>query len=105
MSSGMDDADRFLGLVALVSAADARLTPIQASVVTAALLGAARDSRTFARLLGLPHALVLREVNGLAERGDVLRIVARDERTLRTRYEPGRDAEQYSALFDRQPPA
>jgi hypothetical protein len=105
MSGGMDDPDRFLGLVALVSEVDGRLTPIQASLITAALLGAARDSRTFARLLGLPHALVLRELNALAESGDVLRIVSRDERTLRTRYEPGRDAERFAALFDRQPSA
>jgi hypothetical protein len=49
-------------------------------------MGIAGDTRTFARMLGIAHSLVLREVNALAEREGVLQIVKRDLRTMRVHY-------------------
>lgn len=86
MSGEVDKAGDFLALVARLQAEDPRLSGIQAALVVAARTGVANDSRTFARRLDLAHALVLRELNALAERGGTIRIDGRDARTMRTRY-------------------
>ncbi|SOC36115.1 formate dehydrogenase F4B subunit [Rhizobium subbaraonis] len=88
MSGHHHDAEAFLALVEQKRGQDTQRTPIQAAILTALELGIANDSRTFSRLLGISHALVLRELTALTERGDALHIVKRDERTLRTHYEP-----------------
>jgi hypothetical protein len=80
------EADRFLALVSAAQGRDIRLTSIQAGLLVAAELGIARDSRAFARLLGIAHSLVLRELSDLAEREGVLQIVKRDLRTMRVHY-------------------
>ncbi|RWY76036.1 hypothetical protein [Rhizobium sp. WSM1325] len=85
MSQEASEADRFLALVAAAQGRDIRLTSIQAGLV-AAELGIAGDSRAFARMLGIAHSLVLRELNVLAEREGVLQIVKRDLRTMRVHY-------------------
>ncbi|MBB2830792.1 UNVERIFIED_ORG: hypothetical protein GGD51_000893 [Rhizobium esperanzae] len=86
MSEETSDADRFLALVAAAQDRDARLTAIQAGLLVAADLNIACDSRSFARRLGIAHALVLRELDALAEHGDKLEIVKRDPRTMRVFY-------------------
>jgi hypothetical protein len=86
VSEEASDADRFLALVAAAQGRDIRLTSIQAGLLVAAELGIARDSRAFARLLGIAHSLVLRELSDLAEREGVLQIVKRDLRTMRVHY-------------------
>jgi hypothetical protein len=86
VSEEASDADRFLALVAAAQVRDIRLTSIQAGLLVAADLGIARDSRAFARLLGIAHSLVLRELNVLEEREGVLQIVKRDLRTMRVHY-------------------
>lgn len=86
MTGTVPDAERFLALVARLQAEDPQLSAIQAGLLAAASLGIAHDSRTFARHLGLAHALVLRELNALAERRDRLSIEKRDARTMRTHY-------------------
>ncbi|MBY5378004.1 hypothetical protein ACC713_31710 [Rhizobium johnstonii] len=92
MSEEASDVDRFLALVAAAQGRDTRLTSIQAGLLVAADLGIARDSRAFARILGIAHSVVLRELNVLAEREDVLQIVKRDPRTMRVHYTlPPRD--------------
>ncbi|MBY5843963.1 hypothetical protein HFN50_10795 [Rhizobium leguminosarum] len=92
MSEEASDADRFLALVAAAQVRDIRLTSIQAGLLVAADLGIARDSRAFARLLGIAHSLVLRELNVLAEREGVLQIVKPDLSTMRVHYTlPPRD--------------
>ncbi|NNU69591.1 MULTISPECIES: hypothetical protein [Rhizobium] len=92
MSEEASDVDRFLALVAAAQGRDNKLTSIQAGLLVAADLGIARDSRAFARLLGIAHSLVLRELNVLAEREGMLRIVKRDLRTMRVHYTlPPRD--------------
>lgn len=86
MTGTVPDAEHFLALVARLQAEDPQLSAIQAGLLAAASLGIAHDSRAFARHLGLAHALVLRELNALAERGDRLSIEKRDARTMRTHY-------------------
>ncbi|MBB4196178.1 hypothetical protein GGE45_004128 [Rhizobium aethiopicum] len=86
MSKEAIGADRFLALVAAAQARDAALTSIQAGLLVAAELGIASDSRSFARMLGIAHALVLRNLSALAERDDMLQIVKRDPRTMRVHY-------------------
>ena len=86
MSEETGDAERFLALAASLEAQDLRLTPIQAGLLAAARLGIAGDSRTFARRLGLAHALVLRELAALDARGDLVHLVKRDRRTMRTHF-------------------
>lgn len=86
MTEEAPDADAFLGAVERLTAQDPRLTPLQAGIVTASRMGIANDTRTFARLLGVEHALALRELNQLATLGDYIRITQRDPRTMRTHY-------------------
>ena len=85
MSGEGAEAEQFLALVAEAQAKDPELTSLQAGLIVAAELGIAANSRTFARLLDVAHALVLRELNLLAELGK-LRIVKQDARTMRTYY-------------------
>lgn len=85
MNGREPEAERLMALVAQLQSEDPLLTPIQAALLAAAGLAIAQDSRTFARLLGLSHALVLRELSMLAQR-DRVRIQGRDRRTLRTHY-------------------
>lgn len=86
MSEEPSEVDRFLALVAKAQERDDRLTSIQAGLLVAAELGIAEDSRSFARLLGIAHSLVLRELNALTEREGVLDIVKREPRTMRVHY-------------------
>jgi hypothetical protein len=86
VSEETSDVDQFLALVAAAQAGNIRLTAIQAGLLVAAELGIARDSRAFARKLGIAHSLVLRELNALAHREGVLDIVKRDPRTMRVHY-------------------
>ncbi|WP_064696830.1 hypothetical protein [Rhizobium aegyptiacum] len=86
MNEEASAADRFLALVAAAQESDVALTPIQAGLLVAAELGIASDSRSFARMLGIAHALVLRDLSALAEHDDRLQIVKRDPRTMRVQY-------------------
>lgn len=77
----------FLAKVADICAASASLTQLGAAVLLAADLGIATDSRSFSRILGLEHALVLRAVTELAATdASLLLITDRNERTQRTKY-------------------
>ncbi|MGI2034396.1 hypothetical protein ACRQ1B_18600 [Rhizobium panacihumi] len=95
MTDETSDAERFLALVASAQERDPALTSIQAAILIAAQLDIARDSRSFARIFGVEHALALRELNALAERGDAVKIARRDARTLRSFYD----------IIDSRPPA
>ena len=86
MSEDGDQSERFLSLVAAGQAKDSRLTSLQAALIVAAEENIALDSRSFARLLGVAHALVLRELNALVDMGGPLRIVKREAWTLRSVY-------------------
>ncbi len=76
--------EQFLGHAAEVCAAAPFLTPMGASILLALHFGICADSRTFARLFEISHALVLREVTTLAEQHDLVTIVERNPRTQRT---------------------
>lgn len=62
------------------------LTPLAAGMLSAAHLGIARDSSSFARLFGLAHALVLREVALLSDEGALIEVEDRGERSQRLFY-------------------
>ena len=82
-----DPVERYMALVeAVLGDGAAEMTPLGAGILTAAHLGIAADSRSFAKTLGIAHALVLREVDGLSEEAGWLTVTKRDPRTQRTFY-------------------
>lgn len=82
----MDDdqsAARFLAVAEQISqTAPVALDATGAALIAAVHLGIGNDSRSLSNKLGIAHALVLREINGLS--GRMLTIVKRDMRTQRT---------------------
>jgi len=74
----------FLALVEAIRSQDAKLSPLVAGIIAAISQGIADDSRTFARLFGIAHALVLREINLLCGPDAPIEILRRDARTQRT---------------------
>jgi hypothetical protein len=82
-----DDAteEMVLDLVGRLRAAEPALSAVGAAVMIALHLGIASDSRTFSRLFGIEHALVLREVTELTTDADAfLAVIHRNARTQRT---------------------
>ncbi|MEM9122034.1 MAG: hypothetical protein AAGB03_01825 [Pseudomonadota bacterium] len=77
----MEDDPLTRTIVKLLEGSPGQLTPIGAGVLAAAHLGLARDSRSFARKLGLAHALVIRECVSLAED---LALLVIDDRSCRS---------------------
>ncbi len=75
--------EEFLGRVAELTAADPTLSAIGASVLLALHLGICSDTRTFSRIFGIEHAIVLREVTALSE-AHLLATLDRNPRTQRT---------------------
>jgi hypothetical protein len=59
------------------------ISTLAAGIVVAIDMGIA-DSRSFARLLGVEHALVLREIAHLSGADGLIRVTDRQEKTLRT---------------------
>lgn len=95
------DAARFEALAAALIALDPALSGLEAALLAAAHLGLAADSRGFARRLGVSHALVLRALAGRAGDDDgLLRVVRRDERTLRAFFEPGPEGRRLLAAVE-----
>ncbi|MDQ0457094.1 hypothetical protein [Rhizobium paknamense] len=86
MSAIAVEADDFMDLAGQIATRDARLSGLQAGILAASALGIAHDSRSFSRLLGVEHALVLRELTALEALG-LIRITRRDMRTLRRYFE------------------
>lgn len=84
----MDESEaEYMAFVDALMAASGNLSALGAGIVAALALDIASDSRTFARLLGVAHALVLREISVLGQDHGYVRIRQRDPRTQRTRYE------------------
>jgi len=79
--------ERFLAIVSEMTSADASLSGVGAAILAAHRLGIAKDTRTFARIFDIEHALVLREATSLAGTGFLV-ILARNARTQRTEYTP-----------------
>lgn len=85
MSNTPASAEEFMALVGRIAASDARLSGLQAGLLAAASLDIAHDSRSFSRLLGVEHALVIRELTGLEDLG-LIEITHRQARTLRSHF-------------------
>lgn len=85
MSEPPADAETFLAATDTIAALRPELNLLEAGILAGLHLGLAGDSRSFARIFGVEHALVLRAVEALA--GEALvTVTARDQRTQRTRY-------------------
>lgn len=69
---------------ALEGEADPLLDPLAGGILAAVALGLTGDSRSFARDFGIAHALVLREVNMLAEEAGLITVTRQDARTQRS---------------------
>ncbi len=89
---------QFLASVAEVCAVEPLISQIGAAVLVAIDIGIARDSRTFSRIFGVAHALVLREITDLST-GDraVLKVISRNDRTQRTELELAESGRQLLA--------
>lgn len=78
------DSELFMSRVeALLATGGLGISPLAAGIIVAIGLGIA-DSRSFARLLGVEHALVLREIADLCSPDGLITVTARNEKTLRT---------------------
>lgn len=77
----------FMALVDALALQSGKISRLSAAILAAAALEIASDSRSFARILGVAHALVLREIAALSADGGYIRIRQRDERTQRTKYD------------------
>jgi len=79
------DSDRFMSRVdtLLETATSLQLSPLAAGIVVAIDMGIA-DSRSFARVLGVEHALVLREIAHLSGPDGLIVVTGRHDKTLRT---------------------
>lgn len=77
--------EAFLAGVAELCAAAPSLSQVGAAILLALHLGICSDSRTFARLFGIEHALVLRAVTELTE-ANLLAVSDRNPRTQRTTF-------------------
>jgi len=78
--------DAFMAAVERILNIHPDLSTLQAAVVAADEMDIAHDSRSFARIFGVAHALVLREVSALDETGTLLKVTRREPRTMRTHY-------------------
>lgn len=76
----------FLAFVDRIEKGNDRISRLGAGIIAALQLGIANDSRSFARLLGVAHALVLREVSILGQDEKFIIIERRDTRTQRVHY-------------------
>ncbi|OYR21695.1 hypothetical protein [Brucella thiophenivorans] len=83
----MSEEAEYLALVDALEASSGKISRLGAGILAATALDIASDSRTFSRLFGVAHALVLREIVALDADGGYIRVRQRDERTQRTRYE------------------
>ncbi|CAO4171640.1 Formate dehydrogenase subunit B [Methylorubrum aminovorans] len=85
MSEPAADAETFLAATDTIAALRPELSLLEAGILAGLHLGLAADSRSFARIFGVEHALVLRALEGLSGES-LLTVTARDGRTQRTRY-------------------
>lgn len=81
----MDEAE-FLAFVDSIKEGSDRISRLGAGIIAALQLGIASDSRSFVRLLGVAHALVLREVSILGQDEGFITIERRETRTQRVHY-------------------
>jgi len=80
------DAETFMAVTESVAALQPGISTLEAGILAALHLGLAADSRSFARVFGVEHALVLRAVETLVGEVALLTVTERAPRTQRTRY-------------------
>jgi hypothetical protein len=83
MSAAVTEADYLAWVAAIRQASPVALSPLAAGILAAGHLGIADDSRSFARIFGIAHALVLRALSELAVQHGFVDITHRDQRTQR----------------------
>lgn len=83
MSEAPDSALFMSRVEALLNDEAIQLSSLAAGLLVAIDMGIA-DSRSFARLLGIEHALVLREIALLADPDGLITVTGRKANTLRT---------------------
>ncbi|TXM78923.1 hypothetical protein FV218_02135 [Methylobacterium sp. WL69] len=86
MSEPAADAETFLAVTESVAALQPGLSTLEAGVLAALHLNLAADTRSFSRVFGVEHALVLRAVEILVGEAALLTVIERAARTQRTRY-------------------
>ncbi|MEM8700592.1 MAG: hypothetical protein AAGF82_02115 [Pseudomonadota bacterium] len=79
-----DTLPRFIAL--LVEHRPDKLSALGAAILASVHFGICRDSRSFARVFGIAHALVLRECVALCEDQDLIELENRKERSQRLFY-------------------
>ena len=84
MTDSSFSEDDFLAATELVARRDTALSSLAAAIVVAVATGIAGDSRSFAKLFGVEHALVVREINMMSAPDAPVEITRRDARTQRT---------------------
>lgn len=93
MSEPLADAPTFLAATDTIAALRPDLSLLEAGLLAGLHLGLAADSRSFARVFGVEHALVLRALDSLARTAALVTLTGRDGRTQRTRYQASTDGE------------
>lgn len=99
MSEAAIPEDDFMALVSAIQGRDSSLSPLSAALTAAVFLDIAKDSRTFSRLLGVEHALVLREINFVGGSDAPLEIVSREARTQRTYFRLSMKGARFMEFF------
>ncbi|MCJ2129061.1 hypothetical protein [Methylobacterium sp. E-045] len=87
MSEPPADAETFLAVTDSIADLQPGLSTLEAGLLAGLHLKLAADSRSFARVFGVEHALVLRAVETLSGEAELLAVIERNQRTQRTRYE------------------
>jgi hypothetical protein len=83
--SATPDTNLFISRVgALLKEEALAISPLAAGIVVAVDMGIAEDSRSFARRLGIAHALILREIACLSGPDGLVTVTGRHARSLRT---------------------
>lgn len=86
MSEPPADAETFLAVTDSIADLQPALSTLEAGLLAGLHLKLTADSRSFARVFGVEHALVLRAVETLSGEAALIAITERNERTQRTRY-------------------
>ena len=86
MSEPPADAETFLAVTDSIADLQPGLSTLEAGLLAGLHLKLAADSRSFARVFGVEHALVLRAVEILVGEAALLGVIERAPRTQRTRY-------------------
>jgi hypothetical protein len=79
------EADAFLERVGAIVARAPQLSALDGAVLASLDAEIAADSRSFAKVFGVAHALVLRAVSELADGFGLVAVTDRDARTQRTK--------------------